>query len=100
MISIVGQELVTTFGSMEHCYCLPMKLQEGNVLTGVCLSTGACVVKGECMVKRGHAWQGVYMGGGMYGGGHAWQGVCMAGGHVSQGVACVAEGSMHGRGCA
>ena len=37
---------MTTFGSMEHCYCLPMKLQEGSVFTGVRLSTG----------EGGHAW--------------------------------------------
>ena len=40
-------------------------LRQGNVLTGVCLSTlGACVAAGACVRERGHASQGR----------HVWQG--------------------------
>ena len=52
------------------------KVCEGNVFTGVCLSTGGGMHGwGTCVAE-----------------GHAWQGVCMVG-------ACM-PGGMHGRGCA
>ena len=68
------------------------------------------------MAGGGHAWQGVYMvggmhgrgacmvGGDMHGGGHAWWGACMVGGmhggggHAWQGECGVAAGGVHGRG--
>ena len=78
------------------------KLRQGYVFTGVCDSIGG---------GRGHAWQGVYVAGGIrwgegacVAGGHAWQGVCMSrgqawqGGHAWQG-ACMA-GGVYGGGVA
>ena len=54
---------------------------------GACL--GACV--GGMHGRGGHAWEQVYMVGGVHGGGHMWQGrACMVGACVAKGVACMA----------
>ena len=58
-------------------------LGQGNIFTGICLSTGG----------RRHAWQGSCMAGGMHHRGYAWPrglawqggGACMAWGHAWQG---------------
>ena len=71
---------------------------------GVC-GRGACMagrvyvaggMHGRWVHGRGHAWQGVYVSGGVHSRRHAWQGACVAGGMHGRG--CASQGGMHGRG--
>ena len=93
---------------LENIQILPPanEICEGNVCTGVCLSTmGACMVRGACVVKRGmHGKRRVCMAKGacIVNGECTWEYVWQKGGmHGKGGIhgrgACVTRG-MYGRG--
>ena len=96
------------FGTISNSFWILLppanKVCEGNVFTGVCLSTGGHASwRGGMFGERGHGWWK----GGMCGkGGHVWQswgmhgegGMHGKGGHLWQRGACLVKGDMHGRG--